>query len=123
MFYDVPDCLSANSGIESLYLKAAGQLADKGSYIGAREMIVRFLNSESLLDLDLSEDFIRDELADYFSPKSDFAGNATVDCGLGYSKDYGIIKEELAVPTSVTEAISSIQQCLKLIRLKGVKYF
>lgn len=42
MFYDVPDCLSANSGIESLYLKAAGQLADKGSYIGAREMIVRF---------------------------------------------------------------------------------
>lgn len=73
MFYDVPDCLSANSGIESLYLKAAGQLADKGSYIGAREMIVRFLNSESLLDLDLSEDFIRDELADYFSPKSDFA--------------------------------------------------
>lgn len=33
MFYDVPDCLSANSGIESLYLKAAGQLADKGSYI------------------------------------------------------------------------------------------
>lgn len=36
-------------------------------------MIVRFLNSESLLDLDLSEDFIRDELADYFSPKSDFA--------------------------------------------------
>lgn len=23
MFYDVPDCLSANSGIESLYLKAA----------------------------------------------------------------------------------------------------
>lgn len=69
MFYDVPDCLSANSGIESLYLKAAGQLADKGSYIGAREMIVRFLNSESLLDLDLSEDFIRDELADYFSPQ------------------------------------------------------
>lgn len=55
MFYDVPDCLSANSGIESLYLKAAGQLADKGSYIGAREMIVRFLNSESLLDLDLSK--------------------------------------------------------------------
>lgn len=31
------------------------------------------MNSESLLDLDLSEDFIRDELADYFSPKSDFA--------------------------------------------------
>lgn len=51
------------------------------------------------------------------------AGNATVDCGLGYSKDYGIIKEELTVPTSVTEAISLIQQCLKLIRLKGVKYF
>lgn len=51
------------------------------------------------------------------------AGNATVDCGLGYSKDYGIIKEELTVPTSVTEAISSIQQCLELIRLKGVKYF
>lgn len=73
MFYDVPNCLSANSGIESLYLKAAGQLADKGSCIGAREMIVRFLNSESLLDLDLSEDFIRDELADYFSPESDFA--------------------------------------------------
>ena len=51
------------------------------------------------------------------------AGNATVDCGLGYSKDYGIIKENMTVPTSVTEAISSIQQCLKLIRLKGVKYF
>lgn len=46
------------------------------------------------------------------------AGNATVDCGLGYSKDYGIIKEELTVPTSVTEAISSIQQCLELIRLR-----
>lgn len=60
MFYDMPDCLSANSGIESLYLKDARQLAGKGSYIGARDDCT-FLNSESLLDLDLSEDFIRDE--------------------------------------------------------------
>lgn len=49
--------------------------------------------------------------------------DATVDCGLGYSKDYSIIKEELATPTNITEAISLIQHCLKLIRLKGVKYF
>lgn len=51
------------------------------------------------------------------------AGNATLDCGLGYSEDHSIIKENMTVPTSVAEAISLIQQCLKLIRLKGVKYF
>lgn len=73
MFYDVPDCLSANSGIESLYLKAIGQLANKGSYIGAREMLVRFLNSENVLDLNLSEDFINDELKEYISPETDLA--------------------------------------------------
>lgn len=48
MFYDVPDCLSANSGIESLYLKAAGQLADKGSYIGARDDCTFFEFRESI---------------------------------------------------------------------------
>ena len=51
------------------------------------------------------------------------AGNATLDCGLGYSEDHSMIKENMTVPTSVAEAISLIQQCLKLIRLKGVKYF
>lgn len=49
--------------------------------------------------------------------------DATVDCGLGYSKDYRIIKEELATPTNITEAISLIQHCLRLIRLKNVKLF
>lgn len=50
-------------------------------------------------------------------------GDATVDCGLGYNEDYRIIKEELAVPTSVVEALSLIQHCLKLIRLKNVKLY
>lgn len=38
------------------------------------------------------------------------AGNATVDCGLGYSKDYGIIKEELLrtlVGKNITPEIES----------------
>lgn len=73
MFYDVPDCLSATSGIEAKYLEAIKHLADNGSYVGAREMLVRFLNSENVLDLNLSEDFINDELEEYISPETDLA--------------------------------------------------